>query len=237
MGRGARSWLGWLTAAVALVAIGVVLLDLPVHWRLDLLLGGIAFAWLLVVLTLPWNLHFQAVGVLRELERSEARGLTPQVERRAIRRIAARTLLISLGLHGLSALAVLAATWWWSEWQAGPWLAAVYLGSSVLRPLGAWHASLREELRRSLGEVTHPRDDVLALQARVQQLEHLERELNALRELQQSQGSELREEVRRLERKLDQVARRFEETLEHLTDNRELLAGIRAFLRMIRETG
>ena len=34
-------------------------------------------------------------------------------------------------------------------------------------------------------------------------------------------------------RKLDAVARKFEETIDRLTDNQEIIAGIKAFLRLI----
>jgi hypothetical protein len=229
-----RFWLGVLTVLAALAALGLVLLE--ASWRLELLVGAAGFAWLLLVLTLPWDLHFQAVGVLRELERSLARGLQPVADRRALRRIARRTVAIALGLHLLSALAVAGATWFWELGPTGGWIAAIYLGSSVMRPIGAWYVHLRAELRQTLGEVTHPRDDVLALRVRVDQLEALRREVAERHERQEAAHAELREANRRLEHKLSAVARRFEETLEHLTDNRELIAGVRAFLRMIRES-
>lgn len=229
-----RFWLGLLTVLVALVALGIVLLDLPTVSRLDILFGAVGFAWLLVVLTLPWDLHFQATNVLREIDRSLARGLKPVADRGAVRRIARRTMGIAIGLHLLSAAAVGAATWYWEQWPTGAFIAGVYLVSSVLRPLGAWYLHLREELRNQLGEATHPRDDVLALKARIEALEHLERQIDEQRASHEAALAEQREEIRKLDRKLDAVGRRFEETLEHLTDNRELLAGIRAFLRMIR---
>ncbi|MEQ1565546.1 MAG: hypothetical protein ABMA64_07910 [Myxococcota bacterium] len=224
-----------LSALAGVVAIAVVVLDLPVPWRLDVLLGGVAFAWLLVVLTLPWDVHFQAVDVLRELDRSIERGLQPRTTRAQVVRIARRTLVVSLALHLGSAGAVAFAAWWWSQWQTGGWLAAIYLASTVLRPIGAWYRHVRQALHRSLGEVTHPRDDVLALRSRIEQLELLGQEVHRLSDRVELLARELGEEDRRLDRRLDQVGRRFEETLEHLTDNRELLAGVRAFLRMVRE--
>lgn len=229
-----KFWLGALTVLAALVALAVVLLDLPVAWRLDILFGAVGFGWLLLVLTLPWDLHFQAKNVLYEIDRSLARGLRPETNRGAVQRIARRTLGVAVGLHLLSALGVALAAWW-SAWAAGGWIAGVYLASTVLRPLGAWYVHLRGELSRAMGEATHPRDDVIALRERVRALEGLPQELRSLREQHEAALLELREADRALDRKLDLVGRRFEESLEHLTDNRELLAGLRAFLRMIRE--
>ena len=40
-----------------------------------------------------------------------------------------------------------------------------------------------------------------------------------------------------LEGKIAALTRKFEESLDRLTDNRELISGIKAFLRMIREGG
>lgn len=231
-----KFWISALTVLAALVGLAVVLLDLPTELRIDILAGAAGFGWLLVVLTLPWDLHFQATTVLREIDRSLARGLSPVAERGAVRKIARRTAAVAVGLHVLSASAVALATWWWEAWPTGGFIAAIYLASSVLRPSFAWYKHLREELQRTLGEATHPRDDVLALKARVEQLESLQREVAELRERNESLATELREEDRRLDRKLDAIGRRFEDTLQHLTDNREILAGIRAFLRMIRES-
>jgi hypothetical protein len=230
-----RFWLGLLTGLAALAALGLLLWGGPAPWRFELLAGAAGFAWLLLVLTLPWDLHFQATRVLHELDRSLARGLQPVADKRAVRRIARRTVGIALGLHLLSALAVAGATWFWGLGPTGGWMAAVYLGSSVLRPTGAWYVHLREELRKTLGEVTHPRDDVLALKTRLVQLEHLQKEVVLLREAHEAEKAALHEETRRLAHKLEAVGRRFEQALDQLTDNRELIAGIRAFLRLIHE--
>jgi len=57
-----------------------------------------------------------------------------------------------------------------------------------------------------------------------------------LQELQQGQR-QLAEAARagdqQLDRKLDSVARKFEETIDRLTDNQEIITGIKAFLRLV----
>jgi hypothetical protein len=45
-------------------------------------------------------------------------------------------------------------------------------------------------------------------------------------------GCELRDHE--LDRRLDAVGRQFEDTISRLTDNQEVIAGIKAFLRLLR---
>jgi hypothetical protein len=61
-------------------------------------------------------------------------------------------------------------------------------------------------------------------------------------------GADLRHELARVrtegqnrseesQRQLDAVARRFEETIDRLTDNQEIISGIKAFLRLVQRPG
>ncbi len=234
-----RKWLPFWVGAAGLVALVFVAVDVAREWRLQALVAAAAGAWLLMVLTLPWDLHFQARNVLHELDRSLAKGMKPDVSRDDVRRLVRRTLQVAIGLHVGTALAV-GATGIWTSQPHFLWFGAVFLGTTALRPVAAWYGHARERLRRSLGEVTFPREDVMGLRGFVVALGHradrVEKELAGTRAKADERSAKLAEEVRSLDRRLDLMARKFEETVEHLTDNKELLAGVRAFLRLVRET-
>ncbi len=46
-------------------------LQFPVGSFLDWVIGGATFWWLLAIVTVPWNIHFQAKEVLAEAEQSK----------------------------------------------------------------------------------------------------------------------------------------------------------------------
>jgi len=59
-----------------LAAMGVALwTGVPPQTLLTWGAGGAALLWLIVLVTLPWNLHFRAREVLGELRRSRAAGI------------------------------------------------------------------------------------------------------------------------------------------------------------------
>ena len=102
-----RQGLAWVSAfAVVVGALAALAFRFGVPWAADALLGTLVLGWLLVVLTLPWDLHFQARSMLREVTRSTEAGVVHRVDPVEIRRIARRTLAIALTLHIASAGAV-----------------------------------------------------------------------------------------------------------------------------------
>jgi hypothetical protein len=240
-----RRWLGvWTFVGATAALIAVLVVGPPIEGLVSGLALAAALAWGLVVLTLPWDLHFQARRVLHEHDRSLARGLVVHVGRADIARVARRTLAVALLAHlGSAAGAALVAAA--IDWPAGWLVAAAYVASCGFRPIGAWYTHLRAWLAQAHGEVTHPREDLLALRARV---DRLEAALAATRGEAATAAAELakveatfakaeaalRAEDRRLATRIDALARGFEDAVARLTDDRDLLAGIRAFLRMVR---
>jgi hypothetical protein len=71
----------YLLGALGL-SLGVVLmfgllrwLGMPAGHLLDWVIGVASFWWLLVVVTIPWNIHFEARHVLAEAAGSRERGI------------------------------------------------------------------------------------------------------------------------------------------------------------------
>ncbi|MFE4420562.1 hypothetical protein [Streptomyces sp. NPDC056817] len=233
--------LGVTAGALALVyALGAPLLVV-----LGAGAGVLSLLWLLVLLTVPWNVYFRAQTVLAEIAVSRDKGLEVPPSRDAEAARIARTMLrVAVAGHVLTAaggVAVTSAT----GHRAGYWIAGFFLLSTVFRPAGAWFAQLRKRLGTLLKDVTFPRDDVVRLR---ECMEHMDRGVKVLEEKTEEQYralAELRRAVDALgvslygradeaDRRIAALAREFETTVNRLTDNEEIITGLKAFLRLLR---
>ncbi|MFJ8487493.1 hypothetical protein ACIRBZ_03790 [Streptomyces sp. NPDC094038] len=207
--------------------------------------GVLSLLWLLLLLTVPWNLYFRAHAVLAEIAVSREKGMTVPAARDAeAARIARAMLRAAVAGHVVTAAAVVAVAWATGEFT-GYWFAAFFLLSTFFRPAGAYFGQLRRRLGSLLKDVTYPRDDVVELQARLNRAEAGTRVLEEKAEEQYRALAELRrtvdalalgsaERAERADRRITALGREFESTVNRLTDNRELIAGVKAFLRLLR---
>ncbi|OPC83801.1 hypothetical protein B4N89_25230 [Embleya scabrispora] len=233
---------------VGTTVLGIVLYfveDTSLADLLSLGAGALCLFWLIMVLTVPWNLYFRARQLITEIAISRERGLAvPEGRDVEARRIARRLLVGAIGAHMLSA-GVIALITWISGGVVGYWFAGFYLLSTLFRPGGAYAEHLAQRLRTMLREVTHPREDVLALIERVRVLEtrvealetrteDLRVSVTQLRETAVSETAHTTTRFHEADRKVDALGRRFEDTISQLTDNQEVISGIKAFLRLLR---
>jgi hypothetical protein len=219
------AWLGRLAGVPlsALLAVG----------------GGVAaLMWTVVLVTVPWNLYFDARLVLRRIAAARERGIAvPESRDREAQLIARRTRWLALAGHLGTAIAaaVFAGV---SGHLIGYWLAAFFLISTAVRPAAAFVKHLRVRLMVLRVESSFPPDDVESLKMRVGVLE---RSLGVVRTDVDQGRTTVAEELGRLrvraaaERdRVEQMARRIEVALDGMSDHQELLTGIRALVRMIR---
>lgn len=156
---------------------GLQWLDIPTGSFLDWIIGVAIFGWLLVIVTVPWNIHFEAKSALAEAELSIEQGITVdprQVD--YIRLLITRSLLVVLLLHGLSAVALY-----------GLAIANItplgYIGSGAallltgLRPAIATYRYFATRIALLRQQFKYPREDVVELRNRVLALEGLTEEL------------------------------------------------------------
>lgn len=224
-----------LTAAL----LGVFALHVP--WALLATIGvGIGcLSWLVVIVVLPWNLFFQARHVLFEMQRSRARGLAvSEAQEASTRRVERRMLRLSVALHLVSA-GLLALGAHLANEPLGAVFAGLFLLSTLFRPGVEYYRYLRRQLGEVMNEIKYPRDDVAKL---VQEVADARARLDDQHQRQHDLHREFEafkhESTTRLQQanvRFDQVARRFDEALDRLTDNREIISGLRAFLRLVRE--
>jgi hypothetical protein len=168
---------------VLLVFIILYWLQIPAGRFLDWFIGLASFWWLLIIVTFPWNIHFQAREILAEAQTSVEQGIAIKPEQVAyVKRWAKLSLGLAVGLHLLSALGfyILAATG----------ISVIgYLGSGVavpltgLRPLVRAYEYLVYRLRTIRQEIKYPREDVIKLRYEVDEiltkLKGLEKQLDS----------------------------------------------------------
>nr|WP_168720666.1 hypothetical protein [Streptomyces sp. SAT1]ANO42496.1 hypothetical protein A8713_035150 [Streptomyces sp. SAT1] len=245
MGRAVGAVAGVVVAGAALVCAYVAGAPAAVVFAVGA--GVLSLLWLLLLLTLPWNLYFRAHSVLAEIAVSREKGLDVSPARDAEAARIARTMLrAAVAGHVLTAALVLAVAWATGE-SAGYWFAGFFLLSTFFRPAGAYFGQLRRRLGTLLKDVTYPRDDVVELNRRLDRAEAGTRVLEEKAEEQYRSLAELRramdalalsthERAEATDRQFAALGREFESTVNRLTDNQEIIAGVKAFLRLLRST-
>ncbi|WP_017655710.1 hypothetical protein [Fortiea contorta] len=158
--------------ALLLAAFGVLQwFQIPAGNFLDWVIGGASFWWLLVIVTVPWNVHFQAKEVLAEGAQSIEKRI-PVDERQLdyVKVLAKRSLWLALALHLFSAIGlyVLAAT---GISAVGYISSGAALLLTILRPAIRAYEYLYTRLTMIRQEWQYPREDIVELRNRFSELE------------------------------------------------------------------
>lgn len=146
-------------------------LHIPSGNFLDWIIGGITFWWLLLIVTVPWNVHFDAKEVMAEAEESDKKGIRiDDKQRQYVSQLARRSLWVAIALHLLSAIGLYGLS------MAGITVVG-YVGSAaallltILRPALRGYQYLVARLSMVRREFSYPREDVMELRGRVKKLE------------------------------------------------------------------
>ncbi|TMR89032.1 hypothetical protein [Nonomuraea basaltis] len=232
-------WLLLVSLIVTLITVWLVLYaGVPLTTLISLGVGAICLLWLLVILTVPWNLCFAARHVVHEIQASREAGIevAPSREDEA-GSIARRMLALAVSGHVVSA-AVIAVVTYFSGAQVGYYFAGFYLLATGFRPIGAYTSHLRDRVRTLGQEIRYPRADVIALRDQVTELnastERLWEGLKQVGEDLAAARHELELADHDLGRRMTLMTRRFDETVDGLSDSQEIITGLRAFLRLVR---
>jgi hypothetical protein len=180
---------------------------IPAGNFLDWIIGGASFWWLLIIVTVPWNIHFQAKQVLAEGEQSKDKGIPVDEKQQGyVKVLAKRSLVTAIALHIISAvgLYILAAT---GISAVGYISSGAALLLTVLRPSISAYEYLYARLLMIRQEWQYPREDISELRNRFYTLEEtvkrLEEQLNpefpySIAATQQTYVDETRKELARL---------------------------------------
>lgn len=232
---------GLLLTFLAL-AVFVVLrwLDLPVGNFSDWLIAVISFWWLLVIITFPWNIHFQAREVMIEAAQSTEKGIAVKQDQVDYANTwVKRSLFIAIGLHLISALILylLAVTG----------ISAIgYIGSAVallltfLRPIVRAYRYLVSRLATIQHEIRYPREDVVTLRGDLHQLTNQVKTLEAQLDTtdKRSWAAQQEANLNDINRTLNQVRSALDNLrAENQTDHRRLAREAEQALAQISEDG
>lgn len=138
---------------------------------LDWVIGVASFWWLLVIVTVPWNVHFEARGVLAEAEASAQKEIPVEGKKiNYVKTIAKWSLVAAIALHLLSAagLYTLAAT---GISAVGYVSSGAALLLTALRPAVRVYEYLSARLAMIRQEFQYPRQDIVELRDRFAALE------------------------------------------------------------------
>jgi hypothetical protein len=261
--RGGKSMSDFISLGISFMVLlllallgfgGLQWLNVPVGSLLDWVIGGAIFWWLVVIVTVPWNIYFQAKQTLAEAEASAERGITVQHRQvQYVAKLARRSLWAAIALHGLSAIGLYSLAAWGIS-------AVGYIGSGAallltgLRPaVGAYqYFALRMIAMRQ--EWTYPREDIVELRQRLTSLEETVARLNqemdpdrgfswmatqqqALKDLRRELaqiGAALTEEAETNQREHDRLSREAQQAIAQLTTDGQFLDHVREIIRFFK---
>ncbi|MDF5740093.1 MULTISPECIES: hypothetical protein [unclassified Nostoc] len=200
---------------VVLAAFGLLQwLHIPAGNFLDWVIGGASFWWLLVIVTVPWNVHFQAKEVLAEAAQSTEKGiLVDEKQVKYVTALAKRSLWVAVALHLFSAVGLytLAAT---GISTVGYISSGAALLLTILRPAIRAYEYLYARLAMIRQEWKYPREDIFELRDRFsileQKIQSLEDQLNpeqpySLSTTQQRFAEETRRDLARIAANLEEL--------------------------------
>jgi hypothetical protein len=176
-------------------------LHIPMGNFVDWAIGTASFWWLILIVTVPWNIHFGAKAILAQGAESKRKQITIDDRKlQYVERLARQSRWVAISLHFLSAVGLyaLAAT---GISAIGYFGAGAALLFTAVRPAIAFYQYLARHLRHIGQEFSYPREDIVELRNRVVNLEtmtehlgyqldeknpdsfaaHLQRESDALR--------------------------------------------------------
>ncbi|NJO66183.1 MAG: hypothetical protein HC832_00910 [Leptolyngbyaceae cyanobacterium RM1_405_57] len=242
-------------ALLVLLVFGVLQwLHIPTGNFLDWIIGIAVFEWLLVIVTVPWNVHFDAKEVLAEAAQSTEKGIaisTKQIGYAA--KVAQASLWVAIALHLSSAVGLYTLS-------ANGISTIGYIGSgaalllTVLRPAVRTYQYLAVRLAMIRQQVKYPREDVLELRDRVFTLEEtikrLEEQLNPEKSTswvstQQRDLEATRQQCIRLDAQLrelqatnqadhERIAREAKGAIAQLTTDGQFLEHVREIIRFFK---
>jgi hypothetical protein len=158
---------------IALLAFGLLnWFQMPTGSLWDWAIGIGIFEWTILIVTVPWNIYFKAKAVSQTGQESQLQGIA--VEDRQIQyasSIATKSLIVAIGLHlvtaiGLYWLAINGIT------ALGYWSSVGVLLLTLLRPAISTYEYLATRLSAMQNQFIYPREDILELRDRFEQLEY-----------------------------------------------------------------
>lgn len=230
-------------------------LKIAVGSFLDWVIALAIFEWLFLIVTVPWNIHFQAKEVLAEARESIQKAILVDDQKvKYVNLLVKRSLIIAIVLHMGSALGLYALAFWGIT-PLGYLTSIAALLLTFLRPTIRFYQYLLVRLSTIRQEFLYPREDLLELRYKVSDLEGKLREIshklnpdhpNSWVTQQEQQTQAIRTELTRLAALIEnlkgtnqaehqQLARDAESAIAQLTTDGQFLNHVREIIRFFKE--
>ncbi len=232
---------------IALLAFFILQwLNIPVGNLVDWLIGIASFWWLLAVVTIPWNVYFEAEEVKSEAAISRTKKIpVDEQQLRYVMKVSRWSLLLAIALHLVSAIGLytLAA---WGISAVGYVSSFATLLLTALRPAVRAYQYLVFRLTSIRKQITYPREDVLALKSQVNTIEatlkEVQKKFNSAHEQNQQEWTTARQNFARLQASLEQfhatneaehhhLRREAEGAIAQLTEDSQAINHLRELIR------
>ncbi len=240
---------------LALIAYAILQwLHIPAGNFVDWFIGIASFSWLLIIVTVPWNIYFDAREVIAEANISQEKNIqVDQKQLNYVNKVSKISIIVALSLHFLSALGL--------YFLAVTGISAVGYISSIatllltfLRPAVRTYKYLATRLAMIRQQIKYPREDVIELRGKVNKLEenvkHLLTEIDlekpdSLLAKQQNQLTNTRKELNILKATLDQskadnevahqrLSQEAKSAISQLTEDGQFLDHVREIIRFFK---
>ncbi len=158
---------------LALLAFGLLnWFGMPTGSLIDWAIAIGIFEWVILIVTVPWNIYFSAQSTVQIGMESQTNGIAVEDSQiRYARDIATRSKIVAISLHVLTAaglyyLAITGIT------ALGYWSAIGVLLLTLLRPAISTYEYLAARLSAMREQFTYPRPDIIELRGRFDLLEN-----------------------------------------------------------------
>ncbi len=154
-------------------------LQIPAGNFIDWVISILSFWWLLAIVTIPWNVYFDAKEVASEIATSKEKGIiVDQKKLEYVTAVSRWAFFVAIALHLLSALGLyeLAALGVSSVGYISSFATLLLTG---LRPAVRGYQYLAYRLSSIRQEIKYPREDIVELRSRFSQLEQQVNYLNS----------------------------------------------------------
>ncbi len=240
--------IGTLAALATIISVSFGRITVAAALDIGMLLA--CLTWLFFLVKIPWDLYFAARRARVDGQESLSLGIEGvQSQTQQLAKMERFLLMGALGGHALTAGGIYGLAYLHPE-LVKPGFTWLFVASAALRPAWEGYSYLRQRVSELASHVRYPREDITTLKHRfseqVSAHKNLERQFKEFVDsgelrfhqwdslLQQVQSRQISEHTR-LEKRTIQLSQRFEEAVEKMSSDQDLLAGVRAFARMIRE--
>jgi hypothetical protein len=247
-----------LSFGIGFLTLGVFFLlqwlQIPAGNLIDWLIGIASFYWLLAIVTIPWNVHFEAKEVINEANISQQRKIPVNLQQiKYVNQVEKWSIVVAISLHIISA----GVLYFLSAKGISPVGYITSIAALVLtffRPALRGYEYLKSKLSMIKQQIKYPREDVLKLQGRVEKIEtqikQLQKQLNLSNP--QSFASILSQNIQELKTKLlmtnnaleelvqvnqqehKQILKQSENALVKLTEDSQFLGNVKEIIRFIK---